>query len=464
MMQIRFSQEGIIMNIIIAGGGMVGSTLSLLLCAEGHSVTMVDSDQQILDKSMESYDVIGICGNCASMETLYQAGVMDADLIIAVTSSDEINLLCCTVAHGLNPSIHAIARIRTPEYAEQATRLRNIFGLSLVIDPDRQAAIEIERLLQYPGFLKLDSFAKGRTQIVELRITADSKLCKVGLIDMYSIVKCRVLVCAVIRDGKCITPRGDFIMEAGDRIFVTAPSANLTTLLKNLGIINRRVRRCMICGGSRLAYHLARFLERHGIQVTLIEQDYEKCKNLTVQLPNITVIHGDATDHALLDSEGIQNADALISLTSTDELNMIISFYAQQKGVPQVITKLRRGENRQIIDSLGLGSVVSPKELCSNTIARYVRAMGNQVGAAVSVHSIADGQAEAVEFVVDKNTKNCGTPLKDIALKPGILLVSITRGSRTEIPSGMSSFYQGDTVVVVTNSGNVIHQLNEIFA
>ena len=452
------------MNIIIAGGGMVGNTLSLLLCAEGHSVTLVDRDQSVLDKCVEAYDVMGLCGNCASMETLYQAGVMDADLIIAVTDSDEINLLCCTVAHHLNHHIHAIGRIRTPEYTEQAHKLRDTFGLSLVINPDRQAAMEIERIIHYPGFLKLDSFAKGRTQIVELRITADSKLCHVALIDMYNIVKCRVLVCAVLRDGKCITPRGDFILEAGDRIFVTAPSANLTTLLKNLGIIKRRARRCLICGGSRMAYHLARLLEKQGMSVTLIEQDADRCKSLAVQLPNVTVIHGDATDHALLDSEGIQNTDALISMTNTDELNMIISLYAQKKGVPQVITKLRRSENRQIIDSLALGSVVSPKELCSNTIARYVRAMQNHVGAAVSVHSIADGQAEAVEFVVEQNTKNCGVPLKDIALKPGILLVSITRGSRTEIPGGMSTFFKGDTVVVVTSSGNVIHQLNDIFA
>ena len=452
------------MNIIIAGGGMVGATLSLLLCTEGHNVTLVDSDQSILDKSMESYDVMGVCGNCASMETLYQAGVMDADLIIAVTNSDETNLLCCTVAHGLNQKIHAIGRIRNPEYTEQAHKLRDTFGLSLVINPDRHAAMEIERLLQYPGFLKLDSFAKGRTQIVELRIQPDSKLCNVALIDMYNIVKCKVLVCAVLRDGKCITPRGDFVLEAGDRIFVTAPATNLTTLLKNLGIINRRVRRCLICGGSRLAYHLARMLEKQGIAVTLIEQDADRCKDLAIQLPNITVIHGDATDHALLDSEGIQTTDALISLTSTDELNMIISLSAQKKGVPQVITKLRRGENRQIIDALGLGSVISPKELCSNTIARYVRAMQNQVGAAISIHSIADGQAEAVEFVVDANTKYCGVPLKDITLKPGILLVSITRGSQTEIPGGTSTFHKGDIVVVVTSSGNVIHQLNEIFA
>ena len=452
------------MNIIIAGGGMVGATLSLLLCTENHNVTMVDMDQTVLDKSMETYDVIGVCGNCASMDILNQAGIMDADLIIAVTDSDEINLLCCTVAHGLNKGIHGIARIRNPEYADQATKLRDTFGLSLVINPDRQAALEIENLLQYPGFLKLDSFAKGRTKIVELRIQPDSKLCNVALTHMYNIVKCRVLVCAVIRDGECITPRGDFILEAGDRIFVTAPSANLTILLKNLGIINRRVRRCLICGGSRLSYHLALFLERHGIRVTLIEQDAQRCKDLAIQLPNVTVIHGDATEHTLLDSEGIQNADALISLTHTDELNMIISLYAQKKGVPQVITKLRRGENRQIIDSLGLGSVISPKELCSNTIARYVRAMQNQVGNAVSIHSIADGHAEAVEFVVDKHTKNCGVPLKDIRLKPGILLVSITRGTHTEIPAGMSTFHKGDTVVVVTSSGSAIHQLNDIFA
>ena len=452
------------MNIIIAGGGMVGTTLSLLLCAEGHSVTLVDRDQAVLNKSMETYDVMGLCGNCASMETLYQAGVMDANLIIAVTNSDEVNLLCCTVAHGLNRNIHAIGRIRNPDYAEQAVKLQDAFGLSLVINPDRHAAMEIKRLLQYPGFLKLDSFAKGRTEIVELRITADSKLCHVALIDMYSIVKCRVLVCAVLRDGRCITPRGDFVLEAGDRIFVTAPTANLTTLLKNLGIIKRRVRRCLICGGGRLAYHLARLLEQQGIAVTLIEQNPARCQSLAEQLPNITVIRGDATDHELLDSEGIQDTDALISLTGTDEMNMIISLYAQKKGVPQVITKLRRSENRQIVDALGLGSVISPKELCSNTIARYVRAMENQVGAAVSVHSIADGQAEAVEFVVGQNTKNCGIPLKDISLKPGILLVSITRGSRTEIPGGMSSFYKGDTVVVVTSSGNVISQLNDIFA
>ena len=452
------------MNIIIAGNGMVGSTLARQLCAEGHDVTLVDCDNRVLEKSVEAMDAMGICGNCASMETLLQAGVKDADLLIAVTNSDEVNLLCCTVSHGLNPGLHAIARIRNPEYTEQAFRFPEIFGLSLVINPDRQAALEIERLLQYPGFLKRDSFAKGRTEIVELRIATDSKLCNVALIDMYNIVKCKVLVCAVLRDGQCITPRGDFVLHEGDRIFVTAPTENLTTLLRNLGIIRRRVRRCLICGGSRVAYQLARLLHKNGVSVTIIEQDLDRCKSLTNQLPDVNVICGDGNDQQLLDSEGLRKTDALVALTGSDEMNMIISLYAQTQEVPQVITKLRREDNRQIIDALSLGSVVSPKEMCSNTIARYVRAMQNQVGAAVSVHSIADGQAEASEFVVDGSTRHCNTPLKDIKLKPGVLLVSITRGTRTEIPSGMSTFRRGDTVVVVTDSETVPYQLNDIFA
>ena len=452
------------MNIIIAGDGMVGSTLAQQLCGEGHNVTLVDRDSNVLAKSVETYDAMGICGNCASMDTLVQAGVKDAELLIAVTNSDEVNLLCCTVAHGLNPSLHAIARIRDPEYTEQAFKLRDIFGLSLIINPDRQAALEIERLLKYPGFLKRDSFAKGRTEIVELRIDAGSKLCNVSLMDLHNIVKCKVLVCAVIRDGRCITPRGDFVLAEGDRIFVTAPTENLTTLLRNLGILSRRVRRCLICGGSRVAYHLAGLLEKNGVTVTIIEQDPVRCRSLAAQLPGINVICGDGNDQPLLESEGLRDTDALVSLTGSDEINMIISLYAQTQQVPRVITKLRRIESRQIIDALGLGSVVSPKEMCSNTIARYVRAMENQVGAAVSVHSIADGQAEASEFVVDGNTRCCNVPLKDIRLKPGVLLVSITRGTKTEIPGGMSTFRKGDTVVVVTNHDNVLYQLNDIFA
>ena len=452
------------MNIIIAGAGMVGSTLTRLLTAEGHDVTLIDSTSAALDANLEQYDVMAIQGNCASMEILQQADVAGAELLIAATNLDEVNLLCCITAHSMNPRLHAIARIRTPDYTGQIYSMRDKFGLSMTINPEKQAAVEIERLLKYPGFLKRDSFAKGKTEIVELRVDANSKLCNVALMDMNSIVKCRVLVCAVLRQGQAIAPNGNFILREGDRIFVTAPAQNLTTLLKNLGIITRRVRRVMICGGGRISYYLARNLSKNGIRVQLIEQDEARCRELAAQLPDAAIIHGDCTDQNLLESEGLSEVDAMVNMTGIDELNMITSLYGMGRGVHPVITKVNRMTNRNIIDTLNLGSVVCPKELCCNNIARYVRAMQNQNGAAISVHAIADGQAEAVEFLVDHSTPNCGIPLKDLKLKANVLLVSITRAGHTEIPNGMSCFLPGDYIVVVANSQYTIQNIDDIFA
>ena len=452
------------MNIIIAGGGKVGATLTRMLSTEGHNITLIDTDSRTLQAIQEQYDVMYVHGNCAAMEHLVQAGVKDADLLIAATNADEVNLLCCTTAHGLNPRLHTIARIRNPEYTEQIFTMRNIFALSLAINPEKQAAMEIERLIRYPGFLKRDSFAKGRTEIVELRVDASSKLCNVALFDMNAIVKCRVLVCAVIRGGTAIAPKGNFVLREGDRIFVTAPTENLTKLLKNLGIITRRVRSCILCGGGRVSFYLADMLLKHGISVKLVEQDFARCQELAEELSEADIIHGDSTDQALLDSEGLADADALVSLTGLDELNMIISLYGRSKNVPLTITKLSRMENRPLIDALNLGSVICPKELCCDTITRYVRAMDNQTDAAISVHAIADGQAEAVEFLVEESTRFCDTPLKDIKLREDVLLVSITHGSKTEIPSGFSTFRKGDIVVAVTSHIGSIRQLNDIFA
>lgn len=452
------------MNIIIAGDGKVGSTLARQLSAEGYDITLIDSDRQVLNSSMERMDVMAVHGNCAAMDVLLQAGIKDADLLIAATSADEVNLLCCTTAHGLNPKLHTIARIRNPEYAEQIYEMRDIFGLSMAINPEKQAATEIERLLKYPGFLRRDTFAKGRAEIVELRIDDDSKLRGVSMMDLPGIVKCRVLVCAVLRNGTAVTPGANFVLEEGDRIFVTAPTETLTQLLKNLGIITRRARRVILCGGGRVSYYLASMLLKSGISVQVIENDLVRCKELATMLPDACVVHGDATDQALLESEGLSSCDALVTLTGIDELNMIISLYGNSRDLPQVITKLSHAENRNIIDSLALGSIVCPKELCCSNIVRYVRAMQNQTGAAVSVHSIADGKAEAVEFLVDETTKNCGKPLKELKLKPGLVVAGITHGSKTEIPSGDSRFLPGDTVVVVTGGRGVLHQLNDIFA
>ena len=452
------------MRIIIAGDGKVGATLTRQFTAEDHDVTVIDSNSSILDSSVERYDVISVQGNCASMAVLNQAGVKDADLLIAVTNHDEINLLCCTTAHTMNPRLHTIARIRNPEYNDQAYKMRDVFGLSLVINPENQAATEIHRLLKYPGFLRRDTFAKGRTEIVELRVDAGSKLRNVKLMDLKSIVKCQVLVCAVLRNGSAIAPGGDFILREGDRIFVTALSENLTTLLNNLGIITRRVRRVLICGGGMVGYYLAARLEKEGVHVKIVESSLPRCQELSSLLPDTDIIHGDVSDQDLLISEGMAQYDALVTCTGRDELNMIVSLYAASCGVPQVITRLSNADNRSLIDSLGLGSVVCPKDLCSNNIARYVRAMKNQTGAALSVHAIADGQAEAMEFRVDETTRHCGEPLKQIKLKPNVLLVSINHGEVPEIANGDSTFRQGDIVIVVTNGGEVLYQLNDIFA
>ena len=453
------------MNIIIAGDGKVGSTLAQQLSAEGHDITLIDSNRQVLNASLDRFDVIGVHGNGASMPVLLNAGVKDADLLIAATSADEVNLLCCTTAHGINPKLHTIARIRNPEYTEQIYAMRDVFALSMSVNPERQAAVEIERLLKYPGFLRRDVFAKGRTEIVELRIEASSKLCNVRLQDLNSIIKCRVLICAVVRNGQALVPNsGDFRFLEGDRIFVTAPTKNLTELLKNLDIITRRVHRVMLCGGGRVSYYLASALEKSGISVLIVEKEKERCLELSAMLPHADIIHGDAGDLAFLESLNLSKFDALVTLTGLDELNMIISSYATSLNLPQVITKVGHSGNRQIMDRLKLGSIICPKDLVCTNIVRYVRAMQNQSGAAISIHSIADGMVEAMEFLVDESTPNCGIALKNLNPRSNVLIAGISHGSKTEIPNGDSMFHPGDTVVVVTTDRGTVHQLSDIFA
>ncbi len=452
------------MDIIVAGGGKVGQALIRQLAAEGHNLTLIDQDPKVLEMAQSRFDAMTVSGNCASMETLLRAGVEEAELLIAATDADEVNLLCCMTAHGINQNVHTIARIRDPEYTEQIMAMRDVFPLSLTVNPEKQAALEIERLLKYPGFLRRDTFAKGLVEIVELRIDRASKLCDVSLSDMRNIVKCKVLVCAVLRAGAAEIPSGNFVLREGDRIFVTAPTATLTELLKNLGIITRRVHRVMLCGGGRISYYLAKLLEDDNMEVQILEEDYDRCLEMAAALPEAAVIHGDCSSQNTLEEQGVGNCDALVALTGTDETNMVISLYAGSRGVPQIITKLSHWENSPLADAMNLGSLVCPRDLCSNSIVRYVRAMENQAGAAVSVHAIADGQVEAVEFLVDEATKNCGVPLKQMKLKPNVLVVNITHGTHTQIPNGDSVFTEGDTVVVVTSRREALQQINDIFA
>ena len=450
------------MNIIIAGAGKTGLTLAQQLVAEGHNITLLDTKSSVLDTAVERYDAMSIFGNCASKEVLLQAGVEGADLVIATTDADEVNLLCCMTAHGLNRNLHTIARIRSPQYAEQVMTMPEIFPLSLTVNPEKRAALEIERLLKFPGFLRRDTFAKGQVTIVELRIEQGNKLCNVSLSEMGGIIKCRVLVCAVLRNGTAVAPSGNFVLQAGDRIFVTAPTDDLAILLRNLGIVTRRVRKVLICGAGRTSYYLSKLLEEDKIDVKLVDKDYNRCVEFASMLPETTIVHGDCSNQEFLNDQGLQSADALCSLTGMDETNMLISMYAGVNNVPQVITKISRDENT-IVDSLSLGSIICPKELCCNDIVRYVRAMQNQTGAAITVHSIANGQAEAVEFLVDSSTKYRDMPLKKLKLKNNVLIASITHGAKTEIPNGDSMFTEGDTLVAVTSGRVILNQINDIF-
>lgn len=452
------------MKIIIAGAGKTGVTLAKKLTAEGHDLTMIDVRQDPLEQVLERYDVMTLQGNCATKQTLEQAGIKKCDMLVALTGADEINLLCCMTAHAANPNIHTIARIRNPEYSSQIIEMRDTFALSLTVNPEKRAAMEIERLLRYPGFLRRDTFAKGRVEIVELRIDETSRLCNVSLNDMNSIVNCQVLVCAVSRGGEVVIPRGDFVLKNGDHIYVTAAANNLTILLRNLGIITHKVNKILLCGGGRVSYYLANLLEKHNIQVQLIEQDRQRCEELSALLPNTGIICGDASNQFLLESEGLESSDALVSMTGLDEMNIIISLYGMNSNVPQVITKVDHTDNSKLLDSLSLGSVVCPKEICCNTIVRFIRAMQNKTGAALTMHSIADGQAEAMEFRVDEHTLHCDEPLKKLSFKKNVLIACITHGSNTEIPNGDSAFSLGDSVIVVATAGTTIHQFNDVFS
>ncbi len=452
------------MKIIIAGAGKVGETLAAQLCAEKYEVTLIDTQADVLEACVSLHDVIAVCGNAATVPALRDAGIESADLLICATGNDEVNLLTSVTAHALNHRVHTIARIRDPEYIDSAIHLRADFGISMLFNPEKQAAEEIARLIRFPGFLQRDTFAKGRTEIVELRLEENHPLCGTALSALPALVKCKVLVCAVLREGEPIVPKGSFVLREGDRLLVTAPSENLSLMLKNLKIVTHKAKQAMLIGGSRISYYLAEILHKSGVDTKIIEKDGERCRSLAALLPHTEIVCGDVAHRTLLESEGMKETDALVSLTDLDELNMLVSVYGSSWGVPQVITKLSHVDDSKILDTLPVGSVICPRKLCSSTVLRYVRAMNHQAGAAITVHSLAEGAVEASEFLVTESTLHTGEMLRDIRLKKNILIAGITHGAQAQIPDGSSRFVAGDFVVVVAPSEAGIFELNDIFA
>lgn len=453
------------MKIIIAGDGKVGLAIIRLLSQEGHDIIAIDTKANVLQQNGLDLDVMSVVGNCATMETLREADVENTDVLIAATSADETNLLCCLTARKLNPTLHTIARVRNPEYTEQLYKMREDFGLSLIINPEKDAAKEIYRLLQLPGFLRRETFAKGRVEIVELKIEEDSVLNGVKLNRLhYALGGKKVLVCAVLRDGEVFIPTADTVFAPGDHIYVTAPVTILSHILKKLGITQKKIKHVMLIGGGRVCYYLAKHLIDAGVSVKIIENSPERCEHLAQILPSASIVLADGSSQSVLESEGLSEMDALVTLTGLDEQNVISSLYGRACGVANVVTKVNRMDTDGILEKLEVGGIVSPKELCSSNVVQYVRAMDNQAGAAITLHKIANGRIEALEFVVNERSRNIGVPLKKIHLKSKVLIACITHHGTNLVPDGNSTFEIGDTVIVITNREAPILQFNDIFA
>lgn len=453
------------MKIVIVGDGKVGYNIAKQLLAEGHDIVVIDNNPDVLEESLQKLDVLVVNGNGVTLKTQEEAGVANSDLLIAATSADEINLLCCILAKKLGCE-HTISRLSNPEYVESIQYMRSDFGLSMTVNPELTAAREIFRILQFPSFLKRDSFAKGRVEIVELKLSQDSVLVGKKLEKLSEVLRgVKVLVCAVDRGGEVCIPDGSFELKANDKITVTAPRNELVKLIKALKIGNQKIKNVLIIGGSKIAVYLSDELIKSGVNVKIIEQNLEKCRTLSERLPNAVIINGDGTLQDTLVTEGIEDTDAVVSLTNIDEENLIISMYADSCNVPKTVTKINRTEYIKLFKDKDIGSIICPKMLASYEIIRYVRAMGNTTGGSVkTLYRIVDEKVEALEFAVTDSTRYVGEPLKKVNLKNNILLACITRMGKAIIPSGNDYMMAGDTVVVVTTAEGKYKDINDIFA
>jgi len=446
------------MRIVIVGDGKVGCTLAAQLTKEGHDLVMIDKNPQALKNSTDTLDVIGVQGNGASYAVQMEAQVNKADLLIAATSSDEVNMLSCLLAKKLGAR-HTIARIRNPEYAGQLVFLKDELGLSMAINPEQAAAAEISRILRFPSATKIDVFGKGRVELVEFRIGESNPLAGQQLSSLYARYKLKVLICAVQRAGQIHIPGGDFVLQQGDKVHVTASSREISTFFREIGLLKERIRSVLIVGGGKISYYLARQLSDMGMRVRIIERDAQRCIELDERLPKVEMIHGDGTDQELLQEEGIADTDAFIALTDNDEENIILSMYANGLGVKKVVTKINRITLPDILASVGLESVILPKFITADQIIRYVRAMQNSFGSSVeTLHKIVNNQVEALEFIVRENASFLHRPLRELPLRENLLIACLIRQGRVIIPSGSDTIELGDNVIVITTNG----QLNDI--
>lgn len=449
------------MQIIIVGCGNVGGTLTEQLSKEGHNITVIDRIMERVESITNQYDVMGIAGNGASFSTQNEAGIEHADLMIAVTASDEVNMLCCLIAKKAG-NCHTIARVRNPVYNKEIAFIKKELGLSMVINPEQAAALEISRLLKFPSAIKVDTFAKGRVELLKCKVAAESPLCNCSLMDISSKLRCDVLVCAVERGDEVFIPDGKFELKEKDVISIVASGRHANEFFKKIGMAKNQIRRVMIVGGGETSYYLTRILLAMGMEVTIIEKDKDRSMELTELLPKALVINGDGTERNVLQEEGLEHMHAFVAWTSLDEENVMLSLFANHISSAKTVTKIHRTSYDEIIGGMDLGSVLYPKYITAEYIIQYVRAMQNSIGSNVeTLYRLIENKVEALEFCVGEHSPVVGIPLKDLKLKENLLICCINRKGKIITPGGQDTIELGDTVVVVTtNTG--FHDLRDI--
>lgn len=450
------------MNIIIAGCGKVGRALAEQLSREKHDITVIDRKPEAIQQITNIADVRGVVGNGASFEIQMDAGIDTADLMIAVTDADEVNLLCCLIAKKAG-GCQTIARVRNPVYHHEIHHIKDELGLSMVINPEWAAAMEMARLLRFPSAIDIDTFANGRIELLRFQLEEQNPLCNNKIKDLHMLSRCEVLICIVERGNEVLIPSGEVKLKAGDMISVVASPVNASRFFKTIGIETNQVKNTMIIGGGKISFYLAKRLLEMGIQVKIIEKDRDACERLCEILPKAMIINGDGTDRELLAEEGLAKAEGFAALTNMDEENVMLALYAKSMSKAKKITKVNRNTFDTIIGSLNIGSLIYPKHITSETILQYVRAMQNSIGSNVeTLYRLVDGNAEALEFVIKGKSEVTDIPLQELQLKPHILVCAINRKGKIIIPKGQDCIQEGDSVVIITTDCGAYKDIRDI--
>ncbi|MBQ9097951.1 MAG: Trk system potassium transporter TrkA [Clostridia bacterium] len=438
------------MNIIIVGCGKIGQNLAEQLNEQGNNITVVDISPEKVQEVSTRLDVMGVVGNGATHAIQQDAGIEQADLLIAVTGSDELNLLCCIVAKK-SSDCHVIARVKQPEYSTESAYLQQELGLAMAINPQYAAAEEIARVLRFPSAMKIDTFADGRVELVKFRLPENSPLVGMSVRDVVSRLHCDVLICTVEREDEALIAKGDLTFKGKDVISLVASPKNAAHFFSKIGYRTHSVKDVIIAGGGKTAHYLCEMLLRDGIAVKIIEKETKVCEDLCAQFPSATIIHGNAGDQEILAEEGLADAGAFVALTNMDEENILLSLYAKRVFHGKLVTKINRFDFSDVVTHLDLDSIIYPKNIASDVIVRYVRAMKNTIGSNVeTLYNIIKGKVEASEFIVKEGSAITGKPLMELAFKENVLIASILRGKKVLIPRGHDTIEPGDHVVIVS--------------